>query len=113
LGDPALAHSSARLEAAFAAESQRGEAVHRREQARFLLEVQDQAQPALAAALENWTVQKEADDVLILVRAARAAGKPAAAQSALEFARTQGLSDARVTAVIAASATSATTLAKR
>jgi Tfp pilus assembly protein PilF len=113
LGDPALAHSSARLEAAFAAESQRGEAVHRREQARFLLEVQDQAQPALAAALENWTVQKEADDVLILVRAARAAGKPAAAQSALEFARAQGLSDARVTAVIAASATSATTLAKR
>jgi Tfp pilus assembly protein PilF len=113
LGDPALARSRARLEAAFAAELQRGEAVHRREQARFLLEVQDQPQSALAAALENWTVQHEPEDVLLLVSAARAAAEPAAARSALDFARTQGLSDARVTAVIAASANAATTLAKR
>jgi tetratricopeptide (TPR) repeat protein len=37
LHDPQLAQSSARLRAAFAAEEQRGETVHRREQARFLL----------------------------------------------------------------------------
>ncbi len=77
LRDPALTQSSARLRAAFAAELQRGEAVHRREQARFLLEVQDQPEPSLAAALENWSVQHEPDDVLVLMRAARAAGNPA------------------------------------
>ncbi len=40
LHDPRQAQSSARLRAAFAAETQRGEGVHRREQARFLLEVE-------------------------------------------------------------------------
>jgi tetratricopeptide (TPR) repeat protein len=98
LHDPALALSTARLQAAFAAETQRGEAVHRREQARFLLEVQNQPQPALEAALANWRVQHEPEDVLILVSAARAAGRPEAGQSALDFAHAQGLSDVRVTA---------------
>jgi tetratricopeptide (TPR) repeat protein len=101
LHDPRQAQSSARLQAAFAAELQRGEAVHRREQARFLLEVEDQPQRSLAAALENWTVQHEPDDVLALVNAARAAGNPAAAESAFEFVRTQGLRDVRINAASA------------
>ncbi len=96
LHDPRLALSSARLKAAFAAETQRGEAVHRREQARFLLEVEDQPQLALAAASENWAVQREPDDVLVLVAAARAAGNPAAAEPALDFVRSEGLRDARI-----------------
>jgi len=95
LRDSRLAQSSARLQAAFAAEEQRGEAVHRREQARFLLEVLDQPALALAAALKNWAVQREPDDVLVLVAAAKAAGSPAAAQPALEFMRASGLSDVR------------------
>jgi tetratricopeptide (TPR) repeat protein len=98
LHDPQLSQSTARLQAAFAAETQRGEAVHRREQARFLLEVADQPQLALTAAAENWSVQREPDDVLVLVAAARAAGNPAAAAPALEFVRKQGLSDARIAA---------------
>jgi hypothetical protein len=96
LHDARLAQSSARLNAAFAAEEQRGEAVHRREQARFLLEVEDQPMPALAAALKNWEVQHEPDDVLVLVSAAKSAGNPAAAKAALEFLRASDLSDARV-----------------
>jgi tetratricopeptide (TPR) repeat protein len=96
LRDPQLAQSSARLEAAFAAETQRGEAVHRREQARFLLEVEDQPMRALDAAIENWGIQREPDDALVLVEAARAAGNPAAARPALDFARVQGLHDIRV-----------------
>jgi tetratricopeptide (TPR) repeat protein len=99
LRDPALAQSSARLRAAFAAELQRGEAVHRREQARFLLEVLDQPEPSLAAALENWRVQHEPDDVLVLMRAARAAGNPGAAAPALNFVRSKGLSDVRIDAM--------------
>jgi tetratricopeptide (TPR) repeat protein len=99
LRDPALGQSSARLRAAFAAELQRGEAVHRREQARFLLEVLNQPELSLAAALENWSVQHEPDDVLVLVHAASAAGNPRAAGPALNFVRAQGQSDVRVDAL--------------
>jgi tetratricopeptide (TPR) repeat protein len=99
LRDPALNQSSARLRAAFAAELQRGEAVHRREQARFLLEVLDQPELSLAAALENWRVQHEPDDVLVLMRAAHAAGNPGAAAPALNFVRAQGQSDVRIDAM--------------
>jgi tetratricopeptide (TPR) repeat protein len=106
LHDPRQTESSARLRAAFAAETQRGEAVHRREQARFLLEVEDQPKLALAAAIENWAVQREPDDVLVLVNAAKAAGSPVAAEPALDFVRSQGLSDVRVEAAATASVAS-------
>jgi tetratricopeptide (TPR) repeat protein len=96
LRDPGLAQSSARLRAAFAAEMLRGEAVHRREQARFLLDVEDQPSLSLAVALENWSVQREPDDLLVLVHASRAAGTPAAAAPALSFVRAQRQDDVRV-----------------
>ncbi len=96
LGDSGLERNSARLAAAFAAEAQRGDGVHRREQARFLLEVRGDARAALAVALENWKVQREPDDVLVLMRAARAAGSPQAAQPAAEFVRKHGMEDARM-----------------
>jgi tetratricopeptide (TPR) repeat protein len=99
LHDPALGQSSARLRAAFAAELQRGEAVHRRELARFLLEIEGQPHLSLAAALENWTVQHEPDDVLALMQAANAAGNPGAAAPAVNFVRAQGQSDVRVDAL--------------
>ena len=77
----------------------RGEPVHRREQARFLLEVLNRPQEALAVALVNWTTQHEPEDALVLVSAARAAGVPQQGQPALDFARTQGLLDVRLVAV--------------
>ena len=76
LRDPGLEQSSERLAAAFAAEAQRGDGVHRREEARFLLEVRGDPRAALAAALENWKVQREADDVLVLMRAAKPPAHP-------------------------------------
>lgn len=94
--DPALDQSSARLQAAFSAELRRGEAVHRREQARFLLEVVQQPLLSLQAAKENWKVQREPEDILVLVAAARAAGRPDEAAPALEFVRKTGLADARM-----------------
>jgi tetratricopeptide (TPR) repeat protein len=96
LHDPREAQSCGRLRAAFAAEAQRGDAVHRRELGRFLVEVQDQPRRGLAVALENWTLQREPDDALILMDAARAAGSPAAAAPALDFLRVSGLQDARL-----------------
>jgi tetratricopeptide (TPR) repeat protein len=96
LHDPGLARSRARLEAAFEDEVQRGAAVHRREQARFLLEVEDRPQDALSTALLNWQAQHEPDDVLVLIHAARAAGRPQRAAPALNFIQAQGLQDARL-----------------
>lgn len=95
LRDPHLAESAAQLSSAFAAEEQRGDAVHRREQARFLLDVTHEPAAALRAAEENWRVQREPADLLILLRAARAAGRPAAAAPAIEFLHQHGTEDVR------------------
>jgi tetratricopeptide (TPR) repeat protein len=100
LRHPGLQQSSARLAAAFAAEAQRGEGIHRREEARFLLDVQNDARAALAAAQENWKVQHECDDVLVLMRAAHAAGVPQAAAPATAFVREHGMQDVRIAAVM-------------
>jgi tetratricopeptide (TPR) repeat protein len=100
LRHPGLKESSARLAAAFAAEAQRGEGIHRREEARFLLDVQNDPRAALAAAQENWRVQHECDDVLVLLRAAYAAGVPQAAVPAVAFVREYGTQDVRIAAVM-------------
>lgn len=91
-----LARSRELLASAFAVEEQRGEEVHRREQARFLLDVAHQAQAALSVARENWRTQREPADALILARAAQAAGQPAAAAAAIEFVHRNGLEDRRL-----------------
>lgn len=100
LRDPGLQQSSARLAAAFAAEAQRGDGVHRREEARFLLDVQNDPRAALAAAQENWKVQHESDDIIVLMRAARAAGTPQAAIPAEAFVREHGIEDVRIAALM-------------
>jgi tetratricopeptide (TPR) repeat protein len=94
--------SRAYLGNAFQVEEQRGEAVHRREQARFLLDVMHQPAAALAAAQEDWKTQREPADILILLRAAQAAHEPGAAKPALKFIQQAHLEDARLDAVKAA-----------
>jgi tetratricopeptide (TPR) repeat protein len=94
--DPRFASTDAFLSNAFALEEQRGDAVHRREQARFLLDVEQQPERALRAAQENWRVQHEPDDVLIFLRAALAARQPRRAAPALEFLRQVRLEDVRL-----------------
>ena len=96
LGQADSASGRAMLASAFDVEQQRGEAVHRREQARFLLDVEQQPEGALAAAQENWRVQREPDDLLILLRSAQAAHRPDAARPALLFMQQQGLEDVRL-----------------
>ena len=60
------------LRARFAAERRRGEDVHGREEARFLLEVEGQPAAALAAATRNWQVQREYWDARVLREAGKA-----------------------------------------
>jgi tetratricopeptide (TPR) repeat protein len=98
LGDGAGDRADALLSSAFDVEERRGDAVHRREQARFLLDVERQPAAALAAARQNWQVQREPDDVLILLRAAQAANEVQAAAPALQFLRRTGLQDSRLAA---------------
>ena len=85
------------LSNAFAVEEQRGDAVHRREQARFLLDIEQQPAQALAAAQENWRVQREPDDVLILLRAAAGHTSPRDRSSRTRIPRREKLEDARLT----------------
>jgi tetratricopeptide (TPR) repeat protein len=96
LHDNGALSADASLSSAFTVEEQRGESVHRREQARYLLDVSHQPEAALAAAQENWRVQREPDDILILLRAAQEAHQGQAAQPALQFLRRQGLQDIRL-----------------
>jgi tetratricopeptide (TPR) repeat protein len=103
LKQPGLGSSRATLTEAFTVEEQRGEAVHRREQARFLLDVMDEPAAALAAARQNWQVQREPEDLLILLRAAQAAHDRQALAGAAQLARAQGLEDARLQPYLGAS----------
>ena len=95
-GASQAAGTDALLSNAFTVEAQRGDAVHRREEARFLLDIEQQPAQALLAAEENWRVQREPDDVLILLRSAAAAHRPDRAAAVLEFLRQAQMEDARI-----------------
>jgi hypothetical protein len=96
LHDEAATAADTLLAHAFSVEEQRGDPVHRREQARYLLDVSHQPEAALRAAQENWQVQREPDDILILLRAAQAAHQAQAAQPALSFLSAHGMQDVRL-----------------
>lgn len=73
------------LRARFAASRLRGDTVHRREEARFILHLLNRSQEALRLAQENWQVQRESADTRILLEAAIAAKNRSAAQPVLDW----------------------------
>jgi hypothetical protein len=75
--------------------------VHRREEARFILGLEDNPKAALALAGANWDVQREPWDVRVLLAAALAAKEPKAALPALEFLDSRHLEDPRILALAA------------
>jgi hypothetical protein len=75
---PEAAASIETLRARFEASRARGDTVHQRENARFELVLRGDARSALALALDNWKLQREPADLLILAEAADAAGDAAA-----------------------------------
>ncbi len=95
-GDGSGAQARALLASAFEVEEKRGDAVHRREQARYYLDVDPHPAAALVAAQENWQVQREPEDILILLRAAQASHDPQAALPARQFLRERKTEDARL-----------------
>jgi len=84
-----------------AAAAERGDRVHQREEAMFVLDVENEPARALSIARPNWQVQKELADARLLVRAAVAAGDRDAASPVLAWAKTNGITDAWLDAQIA------------
>jgi tetratricopeptide (TPR) repeat protein len=88
------------LRARFDAARRRGDSVHLREEARFTLHLLDRPDEALELARRNWATQREPADVRILLEAALAAGKPAAAQPVLDWLDRTGLEHVGIEALV-------------
>lgn len=85
----------------FEAAKMRGDTIHQREQARFELELMHNPATALKVARQNWSVQKEPADTLILLQAALAANDKHAAKPVLEWLRKTRLEDQALVPLIA------------
>jgi hypothetical protein len=90
----ALREDLRELDARFDAGERRGDGVHLREQARYLLQLRPQPARALALARRNWDQQKELPDARLLLEAAAAAHDPAAARPALDWMTANHVEDA-------------------
>jgi predicted Zn-dependent protease len=88
------------LEDRFDAARRRGDTLHRREEARYALEIAGNGERALALARENWKVQRESADLRILLSAAKAAGDAAALQESGDWVRAHRLEDAAITSLL-------------
>ena len=93
---PGAASRAATLEARYQAAQLRGDTVHQQEEARFRLEVHDDAKNALTLAQENWKVQKEPRDARILLESALAAKAPAAAAPVVQWLQDSKIEDKRL-----------------
>ena len=100
-GDSRISSHVADLAARFEASRLRGDTVHRREEARFELELRHNPSVALALARANWDVQREPADAKILLQTALAAGQPAAASPALAWLHGNNVQDNELAALAA------------
>lgn len=93
LHGPDAAPLIAAMRERLAAAAERGDRIHLREEARFALAVELDADRAVRLARANWSVQKELADARLLAEAALAAGDREAAAPVLAWARTTGVHD--------------------
>ena len=88
------------LRARFDASRARGDTVHRREEARFQLTLNNDAEMALRLALSNWSVQREPADLRILAEVAHATGDAAALETVRRWLATTNLEYSAVTRLV-------------
>jgi hypothetical protein len=100
-GAPEADSHVADLAARFDTARLRGDTIHRREEARFQLDLMHLADEALTLAQANWTVQREPADALILLEAAEATGRPDAALPVLAWYRGSHIEDSQIAGLIA------------
>lgn len=96
LNDPAFGALDAQIRNGFDAARRRGEALHRREEALYVLRTTSEARRALQLAQDNWAVQHEPWDARLLIEAAQAAGRPDAAAPVRTWIASTGYQDARL-----------------
>ena len=90
----------ATLRARFDASRARGDVVHRREESRFQLQLNGDAQSALRLARENWAVQREPADLRVLAEAASATGDAGAKEIVRQWLAQTGLEYPEVAAMV-------------
>jgi hypothetical protein len=93
---PELSARVEQLHDRFEASHLRGDRVHLREEARFVLHLMNEPNAALRLARENWEVQKEPADIRILLEAALAAQDSAEADAARDWLKKTGLEDIQI-----------------
>jgi hypothetical protein len=93
---PSAADRASTLAARYHAAQLRGDTVHQQEEARFRLEVYNDAKNALVLAQENWKVQKEPRDARILLESALAAKAPVAAAPVVQWLKDSRIEDKRL-----------------
>lgn len=99
--DASLPRHSAALSARFDAARLRGDTAHRKEEARFALQVLGDAARALPLAQANFEEQREPADARLLLEAALAARRTDAAAPALAWLRASGIESPRLRALAA------------
>jgi len=92
----------ATLRARFDASRARGDVVHRREESRFQLQLNGDAQSALRLARDNWAVQREPADLRVLAEAAAATGDSGAQEIVRQWLAQTGLEYSEVAAMVGA-----------
>lgn len=101
LGDSRTSAVANALRERFAAARLRGETSHGREEARFALVFDGDAQRAADLAAANWQNQREPADARIALEAAQAAGRKKLSAEIEQFVRTTGLRDERLSRLLA------------
>jgi len=101
---PQAAQQRAALRARFEAARRRGDTVHRREEARFALDLAGDPREAVRLAKLNWAVQKEPADLRILAEAATASGDAGAARLVRDWLRDSRIEDRTLDALLGAPA---------
>ncbi len=100
-GDARRAAFARELGARFDAARARGDTSHEKEESRFALAVQGQAERALQLALANYGKQKEVAAARIVLEAALATRQPAAAEPVLQWMAASGVESPALQALAA------------
>jgi len=94
-GHPAAGTLAESLRERFAEARWRGNLLHQRDMARFLLDIEGDAGAALTFAKRNWEEQREPFDTRLLLRAAHAADDDRSLQQVSSWLKEHGQTDAR------------------
>ena len=84
-----------------AVDGARGDRIHLREEARFVLAIKNSPDEAVNLARDNWDVQKEPLDARILLEAAVASRQPKAARDIVSWVTTNQLQSEKLTQLVA------------